>query len=144
MRIAVIIALLAVTYVQTGCVGPFAPAGIYAKSDSELERESTGDLARTYGQQRGGWPGKPERFETELRRRNAFTAEQWSRIQKRNVRQGDTSEFVLAAWGPPDDSLHQTSSNGASALWIYSFKTTRPEARGTVYFVGNSVSSITQ
>lgn len=139
-----VVSLLALSLLVSGCVGPLAPAGIYARTPSELEQENTADVARAYGLQRGGWPGEPARFESELRRRRAFTDDQWARIERREVRPGDTGEFVLAAWGPPGDSLTRRAADGSFAVWHYHHDTTRPGAVGYVVFSGNLVTSIDQ
>ena len=141
-RLLPLVLLVSAAVCMTGCGGPFAPAGIYARTPVELEQEPTVEVARAYGQQREAWFSESAKFEAELRRRAAFTDEEWARIKSRDIRLGDTQALVFAAWGEPVDGVTRESIYGNSAVWYYDHDTTRPEARGHVTFHGNSVASI--
>lgn len=103
---------------------------------------STSEVASSYGDTADNPLTNHRIYEAELRSRGVFTDDQWERIRRREVRPGDTSEFVRAAWGRPDDSFTRRDADGSSTVWIYRHNTVRPGAVGHVVFVGNLVDSI--
>jgi len=123
--------ILTATLTLGGCV-----------SGTDVASWDTARLAGQYGNVRGMSLTQWELYESELKTRNAFTPEQWERIQQRKIQPGDSSEFVLAAWGEPSETLHRSTADGGAAAWRYRHDTTRPEAQGEVVFVGNAVASI--
>lgn len=115
--------------------------GIYAMTPEQLETQETIDLASAYGNDRVGLITQPQ-FESELRRRNAFTAEEWARIEKRDLKPGDSMEFALASWGPPDNGINRDSLSGTRSVWCYYDNYARPGVRGYVHFTGRLVTAI--
>lgn len=105
---------------------------------------STSDVASSYGDTAGNPLTDHRIYEEELRSRNVFSEAQWERIRRREIQPGDTSEFVRAAWGRPDDSLATKSAEGSMTVWSYRNNAVKPGAHGDVFFVGNQVYSITQ
>lgn len=116
--------------------------GIYAMNAEQLQQQPTISVAEAYGVSRVWWFSSIERFEAELRRREAFSDADWARIQKRELKPGDSMTFALASWGPPDDSLTRDGLNRDYAIWHYRENTTRPGAMGYVHFTGQLVTAI--
>ncbi|QQS08671.1 MAG: hypothetical protein IPK69_11880 [Phycisphaerales bacterium] len=117
-------------------------SGIYAMNADQLQQQPTISIAEAYGNSRIGWPMNPKPFETELKRRDAFNDADWARIQKRELKPGDSMTFTYASWGPPDDALTRDGLDRDYAIWHYRDNATRPGARGYVHFTGQLVTAI--
>jgi len=100
-----------------GCIKG-SSAEIASRDDVSLANTSQNDVAYSYGSIRKA-SGENKRLRAELERRNAFTPEEWSRIDTGHIRVGDSLDLLYASWGQPFKYSSLQSEFGESNLFIY-------------------------
>jgi hypothetical protein len=97
-----------------GCAG--SPIYLANASEEQLQEASNGQLYFAFNYFGHDSP----KIEAELRRRNLFTNEQWSRIKLRKISIGDTKDVVLASWGEPLRYYKDIGRWGTTEQLVYS------------------------
>ena len=125
------------------CLLAGCATGTRGKNSVELQSEPTLAVATVYGDARLTPFVSVKKWETELVRREAFTAAEWESIKAGKIGVGDSQEVVAAAWGSPDRITTHTEVGNSGQLWYFRGDTTlRPG--GIVIFRGGRVASITR
>lgn len=115
--------------------------GIYAKRGAELEAESTTKVALAFGEARKTYSvNDPEPMRLELARRQAFTIEQWNRIESKSLKVGDSQEMVAAMYGYCQDQSTITNRFGTCSALVYG--TPRSGGCRVIYLRGTQVVAI--
>lgn len=92
--------------------------GVAFGSEETVQKTPTTFLSEAYGYT-AHYMGNKERLRAELVRRQAFTTDQWARIDERTVAVGDPVELVFASWGTPDRVRNAVDATGSYQLFIY-------------------------
>ncbi len=130
-RIMIVVMLVAATLGLGGCF-----------SAADVAKMDTVEVAEHYGQFNGVPMSliDPKLFEGELKKRQTFTDEEWQRINSREIKVGDSCEFVAAAWGKRNRAGSITLADGVRSWWEFDVDSTKPGVYGTVYFHGRVVA----
>lgn len=99
-----------------GCSGTIG--GVCMKSPEELKAEPTPNVAAAYGYA-SRFIGDDKKLRAELKRRNAFTPEQWDRIDRKKIVIGDPVELVYASWGSPTSVRNWTTEYSGGQEFEY-------------------------
>jgi hypothetical protein len=104
-------ALLLGATALAGCRG--SPAALALTSDENLALESEAAIINAYR-----YGGGSKRMRRELERRGTFTADEWGRIERGEIRIGDRALVVRASWGDGTVSRF-TDAWGTTEVWSY-------------------------
>ncbi len=93
-------------------------------SDKEIAKVDTEQLCGFHGFHVLG----TKRIRRELERRDIFTPEEWTIIDKQQIAIGKSKLLLLASWGYPTDTNRTTTAKGVFVQWIYQKPTVNYEA----------------